>query len=191
MPVCIVVSGPPCAGKSTLAARLAARAGWPLLAKDAYKERIFDHLGARDRDWSRRVSALAWAELLDEAGRLLAAGVPCVLEGNLRAAQRAALGGFALQPPPQYVEIRCHARPDVLLARYRARALSGTRHPGHVDLEALPGLEAELTAPPPAAGLGGPLLEWDTSDGFETAALERRLAATLATLSAPASGTRG
>lgn len=190
MPVCIVVSGPPCAGKSTLAARLAARTGWPLLAKDAYKERIFDHLGVRDRDWSRRVSALAWAELLGEAERLLAAGVACVLEGNLRAAQRAVLGGFALQPPPQYVEVRCRARPDLLLARYRARALSGTRHPGHVDLEALPGLEAELTAPPSAAGLGGPVLEWDSSEGFETATLEQQLEATLAALSVPARGTR-
>jgi predicted kinase len=191
MPVCLVVCGPPCAGKSTLAARLAAHAGWPLLAKDAYKERIFDHLGSGDREWSRRVSALAWAELLAEAERLLAGGVACVLEGNLREAQRAALRGLALRPAPQYVEIRCHARPEVLLARYRARALSGTRHPGHVDLEALPGLEAELTAPPPVAGLGGPVLEWDTSDGFGAAALEARLAATLAALSVPASGTRG
>jgi predicted kinase len=178
MVACIVVSGPPCAGKSTLAATLAARRGWPLLAKDDYKERIFVHLGAHDRDWSRRVSALAWELLVAEAGRLLAAGCACILEGNLREPQRSALA--ALAPAPQFVEIRCAARPDVLLARYRARARSARRHPGHADLEALPEIERELSAPASApSGLGGPVLEWDTSDGFAAgellAALEQLL----------------
>jgi predicted kinase len=166
MAVCIVVSGPPCAGKSTLAATIATRTGWPLLAKDGYKERVFEHLGARDREWSRRVSALAWDLLVAEAGRLLAAGVHCVLEGNLREPQRRALAALPLSPVPRFVEIRCGAQPAVLLTRFRARAGSGGRHPGHVDLEALPELERELAVPATAASLGGPLLEWDTSTGF-------------------------
>jgi predicted kinase len=179
MSVCVVVCGPPCAGKSTLAARLAARSGWPLLAKDAYKERVFEHLGARDRDWSRRVSALAWELLLAEAGTLLAAGVGCLLEGNFREPQRRSLG--ALRPPPSFVEVRCSARPDVLLARYRARAVSGRRHPGHVDLQALPEIEAELHAAPGACtALGGPVLHWDTSEGFAADALLTALDAALA-----------
>ncbi len=192
MAACIVVCGPPCAGKSTLASRLAARTGWPLLAKDAYKERVFDHLGARDRDWSRRVSALAWELLLAEARTLLAAGVACLLEGNFREPQRRALGAFALAPPPSFIEIRCTARPAVLLARYRDRAAAGQRHPGHVDLEALPELAAELGAAAAVGpALGGPVLQWDSSDGFAPDALIAALDATLAGLSAPASGTRG
>ena len=194
MAVCIVVCGPPCAGKSTLAARLAARTGWPLLAKDDYKERVFAHLGARDRDWSRRVSALAWELLIAEAGRLLGAGAACVLEGNLRRPQRQALAALPVTPPPSFVEIRLGARPDVLRGRYLERARAGGRHPGHVDLEALPEIERELagaaaTAAEPA--LGGAPLEWDTSDGFGPEALLVALDATLARLSAPASGTRG
>lgn len=190
MALCIVVSGPPCAGKSTLAARLAARGGWPLLAKDAYKERVFAHLGARDRDWSRRVSALAWELLLAEARTLLAAGVACLLEGNVREPQRRALGAF--RPPPSFVEIRCDARADVLLARYRARAASGRRHPGHVDLEALAEIEAELGAAPVAGTeLGGPVLRWDSSEGFATDALLAALDAALAAAVAPAGPGRG
>jgi predicted kinase len=190
MTVCIVVSGPPCAGKSTLATRIATRAGWPLLAKDDYKERVFERLGARDREWSRQVSALAWDLLLAECGRLLGAGVDCVVEGNFRAPQRRALG--ALAPAPRLVEIRCGARAEVLVARYRARARAGSRHPGHVDLEALPEIERELSAPPEVGDeLGGALLEWETSDGFGTDTLLAALDATLASLSAPASDTRG
>lgn len=192
MATCIVISGPPCAGKSTLATALAARRGWPLLAKDDYKERVFTHLGARDRDWSRRVSALAWELLLAESGRLLGAGVDCVLEGNFREPQRRALCSLVRSPAPSFVEIRCGAQPAVLRARYEARARSGRRHPGHVDLEALPELHAELAggldAGPP---LGGALLEWDTSAGFASGALLEALDAVLAAVSAPARGTRG
>lgn len=192
MAACIVVSGPPCAGKSTLAAAVAARTGWPLLAKDDYKERVFERLGVGDREWSRRVSALAWDLLLAEAGRLLAAGVDCVLEGNFREAQRRALAALPLRAPPRFVEIRCDARPDLLLSRYRARALAGSRHPGHVDLEALPGLERELRAGAAAGpALGGPVLVWDTSAGFASDALLAALDAALAPISAPASDTRG
>jgi len=170
MAVCIVVSGPPCAGKSTLAAALAARTGWPLLAKDDYKERVFAHLGARDREWSRRVSLLAWELLLAEAGRLLRHETGCVLEGNFREPQREAL--VALTPAPRFIEIRCSARPEVLRARYHARAHTGRRHPGHVDLEALPEVEREFVAGPDAGpGLGGPVLRFDTSAGFAAEAL--------------------
>jgi predicted kinase len=176
MAVCIVVSGPPCAGKSTLARALVARYGWPLLAKDDYKESVFRHLGARDRDWSRRVSALAWELLIAEAGRLARAGVACVLEGNLREPERRALAALSAT----FIEIRCTARRDLLVARYVARAGSPARHPGHVDLEALPELERELGAAPPAQPALGVAIEWDTSEGFAAtavlAALEARLA---------------
>ena len=192
MATCIVVCGPPCAGKSTLAAAVAAHTGWPLLAKDGYKELIFAHLGWRDREWSRRVSALAWDLLLAEAARLLAAGAGCVLEGNFRGAQRQALTALPLDPLPCFVEVRCGARPDVLLARYRARAGSGGRHPGHVDLEALAEVEPELRAGAESdPALGGPLLVWDTSAGVAAGALLAALDDALAGLSAPASDTRG
>lgn len=192
MAVCIVISGPPCAGKSTLAAAVAARTGWPLLAKDDYKERVFERLGARDRDWSRRVSALAWDLLLAEAGRLLGAGVACVLEGNFRIAERERLLALPLAAPLRCVEIRCTAAAALLLERYRARAAAGSRHPGHVDLEALPELERELAAPADARPpLGGPALDWDSSAGRGMEPLFAALDATLAALSAPARGSRG
>ena len=176
MAQCIVVSGPPCAGKSTLAAQLAAQLRWPLLAKDAYKELVFRHLGWRDRDWSRRVSGLAWELLLAEAGALLAHGVDCILEGNWRAPQARALAELAASAGHQLVELQCFASPQVLLARYRARAAAGTRHPGHVDLEALADLTQELAATPCAVLAGAArVVGCDTTDGIDAAALQREV----------------
>jgi len=181
MTTAVVISGPPCAGKSTLAAALAGRLRWPLLAKDAYKEQVFERLGVGDRAWSRRVSLLAWDLLLAEAARWLAVGADSVLEGNFREPQRRALAALAARTGARLVEVRLTARAEVLLERYRERARRGERHPGHVDLEALPEVERELAGgTAPLTPLGEGALDWDTSDGFEAgrllAVLERRLA---------------
>lgn len=168
---CIVVSGPPCAGKSTLATALAARFRWPLFCKDLYKERVFRHLGGRDREWSRRVSLLAWDLLLCEAASTLAHGHDCVLEGNFRAPQAAVVTALAAVPGAHFAEVHCVAAPAVLIERYRRRALDGTRHPGHVDLEAAAELERELEAPDAPVLPRASVLVWDTTAGFESAAV--------------------
>lgn len=176
---CIVVSGPPCAGKSTLARALAARYGFALLAKDAYKEQLFDRFGVGDRRWSARVSLLAWEMLLAEAARLLVRDTDCLLEGNFRAPQAVVLAVLATAAGLRFTELRCLARPEVLLARYRTRATDGSRHPGHVDLEALPGLGSELARSPRAVLSVGSVLDCDTSDGLDVAGVAARLEAAL------------
>jgi predicted kinase len=57
----IVVTGLPGSGKATLSAELAARLDLPLIAKDRYKEILFDTLGVRDRSWSRQIGQAAIA----------------------------------------------------------------------------------------------------------------------------------
>lgn len=77
----VIVSGPPAAGKSTLADPLAAELGFTLIAKDRIKETLHDALGwVADIDlaWSQRLGAAAM-ELL----WALALGAPAVvLEAN-------------------------------------------------------------------------------------------------------------
>ena len=57
----VVVTGLPGSGKSTLSNELAARLALPLIAKDRYKEILFDALGIGDRSWSRRLGQAAIA----------------------------------------------------------------------------------------------------------------------------------
>ena len=156
--------------------QLAAHRRWPLLAKDAYKEIVFRHLGWRDRDWSRQVSGLAWELLLAEARALLAHGVDCILEGNWRAPQARALAELTAIAGTQVDEVHCFAATAVLLARYRARALAGTRHRGHVDLEALADVERDLVAAPCAALADRTrVLSCDTTEGVDASQLLDRV----------------
>jgi predicted kinase len=192
MPECIVVGGPPCAGKSTLARTIEARGGWPVLAKDDCKELVFDRLGARDDAWSRAVGELAWDLLFREAELLLTSGASCVVEGNFRPEHGARLrriaeraqSALALRTPEptrvRFVEIRCHAAGPVLVERFRARAERGERHPGHADAEALARIAPVLaSASIPALELGGAVLDYDTSAGFAPAELLAALDAVL------------
>ena len=164
-PLLIVVTGLPCSGKSMLAAELRERSGWPLLAKDAFKETLFATLGIRDRDWSRRLSQASYALMFRMADELLGRGQSLILEGNFRAADHDdTFARLLAQRPVETVQILCSAEPAVLRQRLQERASRGQRHPGHRDQETLAELEAEAAAGPfrPLA-LQGPCLQWDSS----------------------------
>ena len=52
-PLVVVVTGPPAAGKTTIAREVAARLRLPLITKDTIKEALFDGLGTADLAWYR------------------------------------------------------------------------------------------------------------------------------------------
>ena len=130
----VLVVGRPAAGKTTLSRRIAERFELPLLAKDDFKEILFDSLGTGDREWSRRVGRAAFA-LLDHAipGHL-AARRPFVVDAPFDARLedprfRAWQDEFAFTA----IQVHCVAEPEVLAQRFAARAASGSRHIGHAD----------------------------------------------------------
>lgn len=127
------MTGPPATGKTTLARALADELRLPLLAKDAIKETLFDVLGTGDRPWSRRLGQATYAILFAVTAELLRAGRPLVLEANF--ARGPAEPDFGALPQHRLLQVVCSAPADVVLARYRERALHGDRHRGHLDLE--------------------------------------------------------
>ena len=102
----VVVSGPPAAGKSSLAPRLAAALDLPLLAKDVIKDALADALGASDLPRSRELGRAAVHVLLATA-RTAGRGV---LEGVWHDYARAPLAAL----PGPLVEVFCRCPPDVL-----------------------------------------------------------------------------
>jgi predicted kinase len=172
----IVITGLPSSGKSTAAERLAELVGMPLIAKDALKERLFDTLGTRDREWSRQLSRAAYALMFAHAYELARCKQGFILEGNFRWAEHAPSFQRLQASPAEFVQVNCCASPDVLVARFRQRALAGARHPGHVDMQSFDEVATELwsTKQGPLA-LDGPVVICDTTDDWQ-AAIERACA---------------
>lgn len=134
-PILLLVSGPPASGKTTLGKRLARDLGMPFISKDALKETLFDTLGTQDKAWARRLGVASIALLYDVAARLLEAGQDLVAESNfLPGLDTPRVRTLAEKYDCRVVEVHCTAPPEVLIARYAARAVSGARHPGHTDM---------------------------------------------------------
>lgn len=179
MPTVIIVSGPPCTGKTTLATDLAARLTLPLFSRDAIKESLFDTLGWSDRQRSRELGAASAAVLFTLLHATLAAGADCLTESNFRRdVSSPDFQRLLARTGARPVQIQCETRGDVLLARYAARAASPHRHPGHGDAHNLAELHPELTTGRyTPLDLPGPVLTHDTTElpQADPAALASRL----------------
>lgn len=170
----VVVSGAPGTGKSTLAAALADSLQLPLLSLDHIKEALADVLGLGDELWSNRVGDAA-AELVF---RLAKSFPGVVAEGWWRRDRRVR----ALEEFQGCIELFCRCDPAVAQQRATAR-LGQQRHPIHRDVmnpTILDALAAAATEVEPL-GLGGELIEVDTTYTYDLDDLVARVTVALGT----------
>ena len=158
LPHLVVVTGPPAAGKTSIAGALKLRLGLPVIAKDSLKEALGDGLQfAGAREASRRLGLGIFHVQFAVLHELLAAGVSVIAEGNFRHGE-----WFEALPPARITQLYVSASPEVLRERLLARDTH--RHPVHYDAEA-----ADEIASRAAAGkwlplpIGGGLIEIDTT----------------------------
>ena len=125
-----MVSGPPGAGKSTLARPIAAELELPLIAKDAIKEALMDVLG--------------YPATVEESRTLGRAAVMAMLNVAASSQEGAVLDStffpYAFPQlrslPGTLIEVHCRCPRAVAVARYEARSRS--RHAGHLDADRQP-----------------------------------------------------
>lgn len=129
----LVVTGPSCAGKTTMAQFLGLELSLPAVQRDVLKETLFDALGSRDRAWSRTLGGASYDLLFAVLEELMRVGCSCIAESNFEPGGRAAsrLRGLCDTYGFTPVEILLYANLETLQRRYEARLEA--RHPGHVD----------------------------------------------------------
>ena len=144
-PPVLIVSGAPATGKTTLGRRIASDFALPFLSRDGIKESLYDTIGASDRDWSRQLGMASIQLLFHFVERLLEVGQGLVVESNFYDRYdtprfEVVLARYAARP----VQIHCAAAAPVIIARYRVRASTSERHPGHLGAAVLPELRSGL-----------------------------------------------
>lgn len=167
----IIMQGGPTTGKTTIGRRLAQSLAISYFSKDGVKEPIFDCVGCPTA-WETE-EALSGRKMDDAACTILfylmeeqlKAGVGCVIDSTFQAHHTPTLRGLIERYPFLPIQVVCRADAEMLAQRYRRRAETGERHPGHLDQSLADNFDADLLArifrP---LDIGGHILRADTTD---------------------------
>ncbi len=131
-PLWLIVTGPPAAGKTTLARRIAQDLRLPSFEKDVLKDTLHEAMGSGDKDWSRRIGMTAINLLFLTADLMLRTGSSLVTESSFyRQLSSEQAGEIADGTNARVVQIHCSAPPDTLVTRNAARLTPSGLLPGH------------------------------------------------------------
>ena len=139
----IVISGFSCTGKTTLAQKIGQRYSLPLISRDDIKESLYNSLGYSDREWSKKLGVASYDLLYLFTEELLANTKSLIIESNFKSGtDTVKLLNLKNKYQFKLLQIYCHTTVAISFAarlclialqRFKARAISGARHPGHVD----------------------------------------------------------
>lgn len=135
---CILVTGIPAAGKSTMAEVISERLKLPVISKDTIKERLFDNVGFQSRAEKVKLGIASMEIMYYAAGQLMKAGQPFILENNFEYSSEQ--GIISLLEKYQYSALTVTLTGDykVIYQRFLKRENSPDRHRGHVVNDCYP-----------------------------------------------------
>src|ERR1041385_7594983 len=165
-PTIIIVTGRPAAGKSTLAKWLSQELKFPLVSKDSIREVLFDRLGWKDRKWVEELGKGSVDMMFYFAKPELAVGRSIIMDNSFYPpVSNSRFQDLEKEYNAESVQIVCNSDRETLFQRFKSRANTGNRHPGHGDQEVLEELYANLADNSPSIlEIGGSIIEVDTTD---------------------------
>lgn len=135
---CILVTGIPAAGKSTMAEFLSKNLSLPVISKDHIKELLYDTVGFQSREEKVRLGVASMKIMYDMAEQLMKCGKPFLLENNFENMSREGL--FAILETYSYRTMTVTLTGDYrkIYQRFLERNSSPDRHRGHVVNDCYP-----------------------------------------------------
>lgn len=129
---CILVTGIPATGKSTMAKEIGKQLNIPVISKDSIKEILFDTVGFNSRSEKVALGVGAMEIMYYCAEQLMQTGEPFVLENNFENSSKEGLEKILVKY--QYTPITVVMTGDyrVIYERFLERNQSPERHRGHV-----------------------------------------------------------
>lgn len=135
---CILVTGMPASGKSTVAKYLSENLQMPVFSKDNIKEFLFDEVGFCSRQEKNKLGRASMKIMYHAAEQMMQVGAAFILENNFEQASREEL----LQILEQYhyvgITVRLIGETEVIYNRFAERDKSLERHRGHVVNDCYP-----------------------------------------------------
>ena len=145
---CILITGIPASGKSTLAKALSDRLHIPMLSKDAIKEILFDDVGFDSRAEKVALGTAAQNILYYAARQLMCCNQPFILENNFETASKQGLDALLAEFHCTAVTITLTGDLSTIYNRFVQRNRSPERHRGHVINDRYPETEPSKPVSP-------------------------------------------
>ncbi len=135
---CILVTGIPAAGKSTMAEVLSERLKLPVISKDTVKELLFDNVGFQSRAEKVKLGITGMEIMYYVAGQLMKAGQPFILENNFEYSSEQGIKSLLEKYQYSALTITLTGDYKVIYQRFLKRENSPDRHRGHVVNDCYP-----------------------------------------------------
>lgn len=135
---CVLVTGIPASGKSTMAEFLSERLHIPVISKDKLKEILFEDVGFASRSEKVALGTAAMDIMYYTAQQLMKCRQPFILENNFENISREGLLFLLKKYSCHPVTVVLTGNYEVLYRRFLERNESPDRHRGHVVNDCYP-----------------------------------------------------
>ena len=143
---CILVTGIPASGKSTMARFLAEAFGLPVISKDRIKECMYDTIGFRSREEKVKLGTASMQIMYNLAEELMRSARPFILENNFENVSKEGLLTILEKYEYKAITVTLTGDYKIIYQRFLERNRDPGRHPGHVVNDCYPGSK-EINSP--------------------------------------------
>lgn len=135
---CILVTGIPAAGKSTMAEFLAEYLGLPVISKDKIKELLYDTIGFSSREEKVMLGLAGMNIMYYMAEQLMKRGQSFILENNFENVSKEGLVAILEKYSYKAITVTLTGDYEKIYQRFLKRNDSPDRHRGHVVNDCYP-----------------------------------------------------